>query len=245
MWHELFFTLEAFYWKFPTVSDLTQCNRLRLYKFMFDEFVHRGKHDVEVQRAMASLHKEVIQLMSHSEKLDGKDSIINAYAELVWKGMPFEILDGDFMPFPHKFLQDLFNCEHLKKRIGKRPLEVCSTVGPQSSGKSTLSNYRYGSRFGVSAGRCTRGIYGSFQVTDDVVMLVLDTEGLQSVEKGNEEFDRIMMLFILAASNHIDITIKGNMTEPFCSCRWLLFKIHHSSFWWPIFGWCKDLFFFI
>ena len=171
---------------------------------MFDEFVHRGKHDVDVQRAMASLHKEVIQLISHSEKLDGKDSIITAYAELVWKGMPFEILDGDFMHFPHKFLKDLFNCKYLKKRVGKRPLEVCSTVGPQSSGKSTLSNYRYGSRFGVSAGRCTRGIYGSFQVTDDVVMLILDTEGLQSVEKGNEEFDRIMMLFILAASNHID-----------------------------------------
>lgn len=190
----------------------SEANLEQLYKFMAEEFARRGKEDVDVQLAMSCLHKEVIQLYSHSAELNDKDGIIQAYEKLIYKGMPFEILDGDHMHFPRKFLEDLFKC--LKERVGEKQLQVCSTAGPQSSGKSTLSNHRFGSRFGVSAGRCTRGIFGSFQVTDDAVMLVLDTEGLQSAERADPEFDRVMMLFIFAVSNYIDITVKGNMTEP-------------------------------
>ena len=169
---------------------------------MAEEVARRGKEDVDAQLAMSYLHAE----------LNDKDGIIQAYEKLIYKGMPFEILDGDHMHFPRKFLEDLFKC--LKERVREKQLQVCSTAGPQSSGKSTLSNHRFGSRFGVSAGRCTRGIFGSFQVTDDAVMLILDTEGLQSAERADPEFDRVMMLFIFAVSNYIDITVKGNMTEP-------------------------------
>ena len=34
--------------------------------------------------------------------------------------------------------------------------------GPQSSGKSTLLNFIFGSDFASSDGRCTNGIYGTY-----------------------------------------------------------------------------------
>ena len=188
---------------------------------MAEEFAERKKEDVDVQLAMSYLHKEVIQLYSHSKHLKNKSEIVQAYEKLVWRGTPFEILDGEHMHFPDIFLQDLFKC--LRQRLGDKQLHVCSTVGPQSSGKSTLSNHRFGSRFGVSVGRCTRGIFGSLQVTDDAAILILDTEGLQSAERADPEFDRVMMLFIFAVSNHIDITVKGNLTEPLPSCILVIF----------------------
>lgn len=42
-------------------------------------------------------------------------------------------------------------------------------------------------------------------------MLVLDTEGLQSVEKDDEEFDRKITLFCLAVSHLVLVNIKGDM----------------------------------
>jgi ABC-type lipoprotein export system ATPase subunit len=39
---------------------------------------------------------------------------------------------------------------------------VITILGPQSSGKSTLLNFLFGCDFGTSAGRCTKGVYGTF-----------------------------------------------------------------------------------
>ena len=39
---------------------------------------------------------------------------------------------------------------------------VVTVFGPQSSGKSTLLNFLFGCDFGVSAGRCTKGAYGTY-----------------------------------------------------------------------------------
>ena len=38
---------------------------------------------------------------------------------------------------------------------------VVSVFGPQSSGKSTLLNYLFGTQFLSSTGRCTKGMYGA------------------------------------------------------------------------------------
>lgn len=119
---------------------------------MSREFAQRGKDDVDVQLAMAYLHKEVIQLYSHSEEFVDKERIVEAYGKLVWKGTPFEILDGDHLHFPHEFLRDLFQWL-LDEHMDDKQLQVCSTVGPQSSGKSALSNHRFGCGFGVSVCR--------------------------------------------------------------------------------------------
>ena len=131
--------------------EALNCALLRLFKFMQQEFRLRGKPDVDVLLATSYLHKEVVQFLSHSTALKDEDAIVEAYANLVRKGMPFEIVDGEHLHFPQAFLRKLFNSRCLKKFMQKKPLEVCSTIGPQSSGKSTLSNHLYGSRFwGVS-----------------------------------------------------------------------------------------------
>ena len=176
------------------------------------EFEARGMLPVHAQLAMASLHKEAIQITCHSTKMRSADCVKQAYAELICNGMPFELLDGEDLYLEEDFLRCIF--EVLAPRWQGKRFEVRSTVGPQSSGKSTLNNCRYGGGFAVSEGRCSRGVYAEFHEAEEVVVLVLDTEGLQSPEKASPEFDRMMMLFTLAVSNRVDIIVKGMMSEP-------------------------------
>ena len=72
---------------------------------------------------------------------------------------------------------------------------VVSVVGPQSSGKSLLLNYLFGTQFVSSAGRCTRGVYASilsykcYTTQKNKKILLLDTEGIQSPGERDELFD--------------------------------------------------------
>jgi len=43
---------------------------------------------------------------------------------------------------------------------------IVSIIGPQSTGKSTLLNFLFGTNFQMSAGRCTRGLYASIFETN-------------------------------------------------------------------------------
>ena len=45
--------------------------------------------------------------------------------------------------------------------IGTNKTLVISVVGEQSSGKSTLLNFLFGTQYATSMGRCTTGVYGS------------------------------------------------------------------------------------
>ena len=128
-------------------------------------------------------------------------------------GYPFEIIDGDNLYFSSKFF---------KKTLGnmKERILVLSVIGPQSSGKSTLLNFLFGCNFQTSAGRCTRGVYGTFITLRNCdkydAIFILDTEGLLSIhhEQSNLEFDRKITLFILAVSQVVIINVKGEMNAP-------------------------------
>ena len=139
------------------------------------------------------------------------------FAELLFKGQPFEILDGDNFRFNEKFLRTIFEAQKQQQLR----IRVISILGPQNSGKSTLLNFMFGCDFSVSDGRCTRGIYGSFiKATGESAnkfdyLLVLDTEGLQSIEKGDPEYDRKLILFAFAVSNIVILNAKDQITEDF------------------------------
>lgn len=123
-------------------------------------------------------------------------------------GNPFEIIDGDNLKFSADVLKRIFY-NFKEKRVF-----VISVLGPQSSGKSTLLNFLFGCKFGTGTGRCTKGVYGTYINIDHPhydMILVLDTEGLQSVEKDDEEFDRKITLFCLAISHAVIVNIKGDM----------------------------------
>lgn len=83
-----------------------------------------------------------------------------------------------------KNLLDIFNIEATK-------VIVIVVFGQQSSGKSTLFNFLFGSDNKVSAGQCTKGANFSYfkfpnrRFTNCDGILVIDTEGLQADTSNN------------------------------------------------------------
>ena len=136
--------------------------------------------------------------------------ILDSYTEFILNGFPFEIIDGDNFYCQHNFLQEII------QRFTKDRILVISVVGPQNSGKSTLLNYMFGTLFDVRDGRCTRGIYGSLvkaNVPGIDYILLIDTEGLLSVEKADKEYDRRLVLFCLGISHLVLVNMVGDVNE--------------------------------
>ncbi|CAF5153412.1 unnamed protein product, partial [Rotaria sp. Silwood1] len=142
-------------------------------------------------------------------------------------GFPFEIIDGDNFHFHHQFLTEILN------EFSSQHILVISIIGPQNSGKSTLLNYMFGTLFDVREGRCTRGIYGSLvkinksdqmiknilktngngKTADIDYIMLIDTEGLLSIEKDDKEYGRRLVLFCLAVSHLVIVNMTGDINE--------------------------------
>ncbi|ORY18024.1 RHD3/Sey1 [Clohesyomyces aquaticus] len=94
---------------------------------------------------------------------------------------------------------------------------LISVFGSQSTGKSTLLNYLFGTRFGVMAEQerrqTTKGIWmsknkreGSGRMADNI--LVMDVEGTDGRERGeDQDFERKSALFALATSEVLIVNI--------------------------------------
>ena len=154
------------------------------------------------------------------------------FSNHVERGEPFELINGANLIFFNqdinillsKFYDEQFY-QNTKIANKQRPPIVVSIFGPQSSGKSTLLNYCFGCKFLTSAGRCTKGIYASLSKLSQPInnsdhFLILDTEGLDTIEKGKTiqdtsciHFDRTMVLFCLAVSQVVIINVKGEIGE--------------------------------
>ena len=156
------------------------------------------------------------------------------FSNHVASGEAFELIDGDNLRFFSKDINCLLS-DFYRKQISeieaknkgtkfsiKHAPIVVSIFGPQSSGKSTLLNYCFGCKFLTSLGRCTKGIYGSLSKLSRMVnltehFLILDTEGLDAIERGNIRdtshihFDRTMVLFCLSVSQVVIINVKGDL----------------------------------
>ena len=80
-------------------------------------------------------------------------------------------------------------------------------------------NFSFGTQFFTSQGRCTKGIYFTLQefpkdiANDGKVrwLLMLDTEGLQSPEKIDDEYDRKIVLFGMLSANVLIINNRGEI----------------------------------
>eukprot|EP00249_Psilotum_nudum_P022102 c28372_g1_i1 orf=326-2764(-) len=91
---------------------------------------------------------------------------------------------------------------------------VVSIMGPQSSGKSTLLNHVFYTRFremDAMKGRCqtTQGIWLAKAVDMDPCTLVLDLEGTDGRERGEDDttFERQSALFALAVSDIVLVNL--------------------------------------
>ena len=144
-----------------------------------------------------------------------KIKLPSVMADLMLKGQSFEIMDGDAANIAIKWVKEVL--KELKDKIGNKTLFIVSILGIQSSGKSTLLNALFGSQFTVSAGRCTRGIFGQLIPADKRknfpydYMLVIDTEGLKAPELGqiHVDHDNELATFVIGIGDVTLINIKG------------------------------------
>ncbi|EJD48574.1 hypothetical protein AURDEDRAFT_162532 [Auricularia subglabra TFB-10046 SS5] len=83
-----------------------------------------------------------------------------------------------------------------------RPVKVVSSMGEQSVGKSFSMNHLVDTSFAGSAMRCTEGVWMSCTPTNDALIVALDFEGVQSIERSAQE-DTLLVLFNTAVSNMI------------------------------------------
>lgn len=139
-----------------------------------------------------------------------RDKLKNRLIDLLLNGFALELVDGENLEFKPDFFIDL------QSRIG--PSKVCTVgcMGPQSSGKSTLLNYMFGTLFHTSQGRCTSGLYLSIQRVRDPrssikYLVIIDSEGLHSSERNDPEYDRKICSFLMNNIDLLMVNVKGEM----------------------------------
>src|SRR5690606_21809244 len=64
----------------------------------------------------------------------------------------------------------------------KGKILVISSMGKQSTGKSYTLNHLAGANFAISGSRCTDGCWLTMKVTNDCLYILLDFEGVGSIE---------------------------------------------------------------
>lgn len=64
---------------------------------------------------------------------------------------------------------------------------VVTSMGKQSTGKSYFLNHLTGSSFAIAGNRCTDGAWMTLRIIDNVLLVVLDFEGLGSFERTDQE----------------------------------------------------------
>jgi len=169
----------------------------------------------EVIRKKSFCYEFIIRELYHiyrndrvDEKNQEKQYFPRISKQLISCGQPFEIIDGDNLHYISNFYQNLFT--HDESHI-----LVVSIMGPQSSGKSTLLNFLFGTQFATSSGRCTRGMYGGIMNIENhekyKKILILDSEGILSAERNDPLFDRKLILFCLCISHVTILCNKGDV----------------------------------
>ncbi|CAF1348756.1 unnamed protein product, partial [Didymodactylos carnosus] len=92
------------------------------------------------------------------------------------------------------------------------PPYVLTVIGEQSSAKSSLLNAVFGCNFRTSSGRCTIGIYLSVVQWKSHTIVILDTEGLLSLEESGSIFDNQMVSMAMITSHLVLINHKGEFS---------------------------------
>ncbi|KAI9443965.1 hypothetical protein H4582DRAFT_1049491 [Lactarius indigo] len=84
--------------------------------------------------------------------------------------------------------------------LALKPVKVVSSMGQQSVGKSFALNHLVDTSFAGSAMRTTEGVWMSVTPTDEALIVALDFEGVDSIERSPQE-DTLLVLFNTAISN--------------------------------------------
>ncbi|CAF0998993.1 unnamed protein product [Adineta steineri] len=131
-------------------------------------------------------------------------------AKLVNKGFPIHILRSRPLICQSRLMKMVL--ENLFVKEASR-LVILTIVGEQSSAKSSLLNSTFGCNFRVSAGRCTIGMYLGIVYHKDLAIMILDTEGLMSLEESGSIFDSQMITMAILTSHLVLINHNGELSS--------------------------------
>jgi hypothetical protein len=221
------------YWKQPIMEPL-----LKEQRECMDAGDVKGAQEVHAQ--IEELNISIDSFWTELETLTSPDSpweqapvleadvelIHAAYAFSILAGAPIQLLKGAPLRLTDTaFLKAILAAGTASMMaaesggvIASQQILVVSVIGAQSSAKSTLLNFLFGCNFVTRAGRCTRGLYASFlRLQDGRLLVVLDTEGLLSIESNPGEsgdvFDGQMTLLAMACSQLVLINHKGEVSR--------------------------------
>ena len=136
------------------------------------------------------------------------DLVATKLMELVYKGLALHVLRNRPLRSHSRLL---------RMCIGKLKLtdsvSVLTVIGEQSSAKSSLLNCTFGCNFRVSAGRCTIGLYLGLAYYRNMTIIILDSEGLLSLEESGSIFDNQIVTMAVLSSNLVIINHKGEISS--------------------------------
>ena len=138
-----------------------------------------------------------------------------AYLDYLKQGFAMQLLQGQPLQMAGQFMRDILSeLDRQESSKEEKDLFVVSVIGEQSSGKSTLLNSLFGCGFSTAAGKCTKGLFASYlKLSTNKSLLVLDSEGLLSIEGGGRVFDGQITLLALACSDLVIINHKGEISS--------------------------------
>ncbi|CAF1188812.1 unnamed protein product [Adineta steineri] len=131
-------------------------------------------------------------------------------AKLVNKGFAIHILRARPLICQSRLMKMALEKLYIKKSCR---LVILTVVGEQSSAKSSLLNSTFGCNFRVSAGRCTIGMYLGIVYHKNLAIMILDTEGLMSLEESGSIFDNQMITMAILTSHLVLINHKGELSS--------------------------------
>ena len=150
------------------------------------------------------------------------------WASLLVSGHPFQVLHSRPLQMAGGFLRSVLASIGAPMSDG---IYVVSVIGAQSSAKSTLLNFLFGSGFAVSSGRCTRGLYASYFSSgpNGRPVLVLDSEGLLSLGSEGSTFDGQIAMMCMTCSHLVLVNNKGELSRQLQDEMSLKLRLHETS----------------
>jgi hypothetical protein len=154
-------------------------------------------------------------------------ALLDKYILLIEYGYSIHLLRGKPLKLESKALKQVFD-----KLKNNTKILIITVIGEQSSAKSSLMNTLFGCDFRTSAGRCTVGIYMNFVKFNDKTIVILDSEGLVSIESHDNVLDNQLATMAVLSSHLIIVNHKGEISTNLERLLGITFyaKLHtHSS----------------
>ncbi|XP_065894129.1 interferon-induced very large GTPase 1-like isoform X2 [Dysidea avara] len=186
---------------------------------LINKLKQQNKSLIEGSLGLEHLFRELGQIYEATVEHTKKEQTVEWYPKVVVdilnRGYPVELMDGDASHVPIKWVMAILN--QLTKYHERKKIFVISVLGIQSTGKSTLLNTMFGLQFNVSAGRCTRGAFLQLLPVENAnskcdYILIIDTEGLRAPELSYDEsfkHDNELATFVIGIADLSLVNIYG------------------------------------